>query len=115
MPNDSSNNKSSRWVVIGIPVLSFVFTIIWVVYGIGQRTSKIVEVVDWKAETAPRIERMEAKGTNSFEIFHEEYLRTQTRQEAKTADLEKQIHDKEMAELKERILTLERRPCPCDK
>lgn len=83
------------------------------VYAIGQRTNKIVEVVDWKHETAPRIERMDAKGTNSFEIFHEDYLRQQNRQDAERAELKKQIWDKEMADLKERILTLERKPCPC--
>jgi hypothetical protein len=110
---DPSDGKT-KWVTIGLPILIAVFSVAGFIYVVGQRTNKIVEVVDWKAETAPRIERMDSKGTLSFEIFHDEYLRTQSRQEEWLKKVERDIHDKEISDLKERILTLERRPCPCD-
>lgn len=107
-----NGNGSRKWVAILLPICAAAFAILGTVYAIGQRTNKIVEVVDWKHDTAPRIERMDAKGTNSFEIFHDEYLRTQQRQFDQLEKLEKEIHDREIADLKERILTLERKPCP---
>jgi hypothetical protein len=112
MVEGNSNSRGSKWLAVIIPLLSAAFAILGFVYFVGQRGGKIAEVVDWKTETAPRIERMDAKGTNSFEIFHEEYLRKQTRQDSRLDELEKAIHDKEIADMKERILTLERKPCP---
>jgi len=109
------NNGRTKWIAIGLPLLIAIFGVIGFIYAVGQRTNKIVEVVDWKNETAPRIERMDARGTNSFEIFHDEYLRRQVRQEAELDKLEKEIHDREISDLRERILTLERKACPCDK
>jgi hypothetical protein len=109
---NSNSGRQSRWLSITIPLLSAAFAVLGFVYFVGQRGGKIAEVVDWKEETAPRIERMDAKGTNSFEIFHEEYLRRQVQQERQVDQLEKDIHDKEMEDLKARILTLERKPCP---
>jgi hypothetical protein len=112
MADANSNSRSSKWLSITIPLLSAAFAVLGFVYFVGQRGGKIAEVVDWKTETAPRIERMDAKGTNSFEIFHDEYLRRQVRQESQLNELEKDIHDKEIEDLKERVLTLERKPCP---
>jgi hypothetical protein len=71
------NNNGKRWVAIGSAVLSFVIGVIVASYVLGQRTGKVLDLQDWKNETAPRIERMDSKGTISFELFHEEKLRTQ--------------------------------------
>jgi hypothetical protein len=99
----------TKWFVVGVPVLAAVAGVLGFFYGIGQRGGKIAEVVDWKTETAPRIERMDAKGTNSFEIFHDEYLRTQKRQEDELERLRQEIHDKQISDIRERLLTLERK------
>jgi hypothetical protein len=40
---------------------------------------------------APHIERMDSRGTLSFEHFHSEYLRTQARQEETLRDLDKRV------------------------
>ena len=50
----------------------------------------------------------------AFKIFFQEYLRTQQRQDNERAELKKQLYDQQITDLKERILTLERKPCPCD-
>jgi hypothetical protein len=110
-----NSNGKTRWMVVALPLASAIFAVIGTVYLVGQRTNKMVEVVDWKKETAPRLEKMDGEGTTSFKIFHDEYLRRQVRQESQLDKLEKDIHDKEISDLKERILTLERKPCPCDK
>jgi hypothetical protein len=68
---------------------------------VGQRTGKISEVVDWKKETAPRIERMDSKGTISFELFHIQYDKEQAQQYERIKDLEKEI--KQIEVLKARL------------
>lgn len=108
----AENGNGKKWLVYLLPIVSAFFAVIGTVYVIGQRTNKIVEVVDWKKDTAPLIEKMNGEGTTSFKIFHEEYLRRQVSQEAELNRLQQEIHDKQLADLKERIITLERRPCP---
>jgi hypothetical protein len=111
---NNKHNGRTRFLVVALPIISAAFAIIGFIYFVGQRTNKMVEVVDWKKETAPRLEKMDGEGTTSFKIFHEEYLRRQVRQEGQLDKLEKDIHDREIYDLKERILTLERKPCPCE-
>jgi hypothetical protein len=107
---DNGKNNKTKWVAICASVLSFLAAVIFGAYVLGQRTGKVLDLHDWKVETAPRIERMDARGTNSFEIFHDEYLRTQARQEAKLIELEQMIRDKQLEDLKTRLVTLERKP-----
>jgi hypothetical protein len=107
---DEQKNGKGKWVAIITSGLSFAAAIVFGAYVIGQRTGKVLELHDWKTETVPRLERMDAQGTLSFKNFHEEYLRTQARQEAKLAELEKMIYDKQMEDLKSRMQTLERKP-----
>jgi hypothetical protein len=104
---DNGNGKT-KWLAIAIPILAAATAVLGFFYGIGQRGGKITEVVDWKSETAPRIERMDSQGTTSFKLFHDEYLRTQSRQEDWIRKIEQDVHDKQMTDLKERVLTLER-------
>src|SRR4029077_19507812 len=99
-----------KWIAICTSILSFIAAVIFGAYVLGQRTGKVLDLHDWKTETAPRIERMDSQGTTSFKIFHDEYLRTQARQEAKLIELEQLIHDKQIEDLKARIQTLERKP-----
>ena len=105
-----NGNGKHKWVAIGLPILIAVVGVLGFFYGVGQRTNKIAEVVDWKAETAPRIERMDAKGTTSFKLFHEEYLRTQERQEARSwRNCDRKFTTRKSPIIKERLLTLERK------
>jgi flagellar basal body-associated protein FliL len=104
------NGRTAKWIAIISTIVSLVVGIVFAAYVLGQRTGKVLDIAEWKAETAPRIERMDAVGTNSFKFFHDEYLRTQARQEAKIAELEKMIYDKQLEDLKSRLTTLERKP-----
>jgi hypothetical protein len=106
---ESNGNGKAKWIAIVSGILSFVAAIIFAAYVLGQRTGKVIDLQDWKNETAPRIERMDGQGTTSFKLFHEEYLRTQKRQEDKLNELEKAIYDKQMDDLRSRMQTLERK------
>lgn len=111
--HDVSNNRKNgraKWVAIGSTVLSFVVGIIFSAYILGQRTGKVLDLAEWKHDTAPRIERMDSQGTTSFKIFHDEYLRTQSRQEAKLLELEQRLYDKQLDDLKSRVQALEKKP-----
>jgi hypothetical protein len=108
MPEEHKNGKG-KWVAIVSTIVSFVVGVIVASYALGQRTGKVLDIDAWKAETAPRIERMDAQGTISFKLFHEEYLRTQSRQEEWIKKLENEIHDKQMEDLRSRMQTLERK------
>jgi hypothetical protein len=105
-----NGNGKAKWIAIVASILSFFAAVIFGAYVLGQRTGKVLDLNEWKTETVPRLERMDSQGTLSFKSFHEEYLRTQARQEAKLIELEKDIHEKQVEDLKARLLTLERKP-----
>jgi hypothetical protein len=102
-------NGRAKWIAVASTILSFVVGIVFSAYVLGQRTGKVLDLTEWKAETVPRLERMDASGTLSFRSFHEEYLRTQARQEAKLIELEARIYDKQVDDLKGRVQALEKK------
>jgi septal ring factor EnvC (AmiA/AmiB activator) len=68
--------------------------------------SKIAEVVEWKKEMAPRIERMDREGTVSFSLFHIQYDKEQREQYERIKELEKEVRQIEV--MKQKIESLER-------
>jgi len=110
VPDEQPRNGKAKWIAIGSTILSFAVGVIFAAYVLGQRTGKVLDLDNWKAETAPRIERMDAQGTISFKLFHEEYLRTQARQEEWIKKIEQDVHEKELEELRSRIQALEKKP-----
>jgi len=89
----NNNNKHATLVNLWRYAVSFVIGVIIAAFTVGTARQKVREISIWKDETAPRIERMDATGTLSFAHFHAEYLRTQTRQEEKLKELEKEIKE----------------------
>lgn len=104
-----NGNGRTKWIAIGLPLIAAIMAVLGFMYGIGQRGGKITEVVDWKNETAPRIERMDSKGTVSFELFHIQYDKEQAQQYERIKELEKAIYDDRIKDLKLRIEHLERK------
>jgi hypothetical protein len=94
---DDPQKHSTRVAIISA-LVSLGLSIVFAAYIVGQRTGKVLDLNEWKGETAPRIERMDASGTISFKLFHEEYLRTQTRQEEMLKDLDKRVRQLESHE-----------------
>jgi hypothetical protein len=91
MPDDSKR----LWIGAARTVVSGVIAAGAVIFFFGGREAKINDLVAWKADTAPIIKRMDTTGTLSFDLFHKEYERTQTRQERKLEDLDKRLRDLE--------------------
>ena len=104
MPDGNDTSKHATLVSVWRYAVSFVIGCVIAGFTVGGVRQKVVTVgkdmEDWKKEWkevyAPRIERMDARGTLSFEHFHLEYLRTQARQEDKLKELDKRIHDLEV-------------------
>jgi len=107
MPEGNGNGKA-KWFAVAIPILAAATAVLGFMYGIGQRGGKITEIVDWKNETAPRIERMDSKGTVSFELFHIQYDKEQAQQYERIKELEHALYDERVKDLKSRIEALER-------
>jgi hypothetical protein len=95
LKNDTMAEEKTKWVAIASTGISFVVGVVFAAYVLGQRTGKVLDLTEWKSETAPRIERMDGQGTLSFKLFHEEYLRTQERQERKLDDLDRRVRELE--------------------
>ena len=103
---NGNNNHRTKWLAIIIPILSATFAVIGFIYYIGQRGSKIAEVVEWKKEMAPRIERMDAQGTLSFSLFHTQYDKEQAQQYEILKELQKEVRQIDL--MKQKIEALER-------
>lgn len=88
-----SEDRHATMVSIWRYAVSFVIGVIIAAFTVGTARQKVREISMWKDETAPRIERMDAKGTLSFAHFHEEYLRTQARQEKKIEELDREVRE----------------------
>lgn len=100
---DAQSNGKGKWIAIVSTFVSFAVGVIFAAYVLGQRTGKVIELGkemdDWKREWkevhAPHIERMDSRGTLSFEHFHQEYLRNQQRREEQLKDLDKRVRELE--------------------
>jgi hypothetical protein len=85
------NNNHTKWFGIGKQVASFIAGILVAAFVLGSARQKMSDLQKWKDEVAPRIERMDRSGTTSFDLFHQEYLRTQEKQERRIEKLEEEI------------------------
>jgi hypothetical protein len=104
---DTANNLKHRWLNVSIPIITFVVGVISAAYILGQRTGKVQEILDWKAETAPRIERFDSSGTLSFKFFQENYKDEQAKQYKRLEALEGEV--KHIESLTLRVDRIERR------
>jgi hypothetical protein len=89
MAEGEKPKNGSKLLMIGIPVLTAVFAVLGTVYVVGQRTGKMNEVVAWKTDIAPRIERMDRQGSISFENFKTQYEKEQAKQYEQLEELSK--------------------------
>ena len=85
------------WIGLARTAVSGVIAAVAVIFFFGGREAKINDLVAWKVRTEPVIQRMDATGTLSFDLFHKEYERTQQRQEEKIKELGKEIRILERA------------------
>lgn len=94
------SDTQRTWMMdVGKQVVSFIVGVVVAAFVLGRGIQKINAVAEWKAEVAPKIERMDSVGSLSFEhwkLAHD-----------KESDRYKQAHEKEHALAADRIKTLE--------
>lgn len=88
--SDEAHPKSA-WVEIGKQVISFVVGIIVAAFILGRNSQRINDVVTWKGQIAPVIERMDSKGSLSFEHWLKGYEKDQHRDEERLKALEAEV------------------------
>jgi hypothetical protein len=85
--------QKAAWFGIGKQILSFVAGVVIAAFVVGGARQKLRDLAAWRDVTAPRIERMDSKGTLSFEIFEKTYEKTQARQEERLKTLEHDVKE----------------------
>jgi hypothetical protein len=85
-----SNNRHG-WVGIWKPILSFFVGVIVASFTVGSARQKVRDLVAWKAEIAPKIERMDSVGSLSFDHFHKQYEKDQARIDDRLKELEREV------------------------
>jgi hypothetical protein len=112
---DGDLSKHPTWMGVGKIIVPFLVGVISTAFVVGSARQKVQDVVKWKEEMAPRIERMDSQGTLSFSHFHVQYEKEQAHQYERLKELEKESRQIETMKLKieslERAL-LDRRPLP---
>jgi hypothetical protein len=97
-------HKSSLWVgiwqaalglFVGLIVSSFIFG-----RSTGDLRQKITDVVEWKAATMPRIEKIDRGGSISFENFRQQYDKEQALQYIEINKLKEQVSHLETMNLR---------------
>lgn len=103
MPAYEPNDKHARWITLIKYLGSFSVGVVVAIFLLGGARQRVVTLgndmdawkEEWRTVHNPRIERMDSKGTTSFDLFHQEYLRTQHRQEETMKDLDRRVRELE--------------------
>ena len=78
---------------IGKQVLSFLVGVIVAAFVVGSARQRVSDLVAWRAEITPKIERMDSQGSLSFHSFEKHYMETQARHEERLRELEKDVKE----------------------
>ena len=84
MPED----KPHAWIGVWKPILSFFLGIVIASFTFGSRIQKVNEIVTWKEQIAPKIERMDSVGSLSFDHWKVTYEKEQKHNEDRLKTLE---------------------------
>ena len=111
MPNDERpRNHVQLWTTIGKAAIPFIAGIASTAFLLGGRSQKAAsnqqDILLWKAEVAPQIQRMDAKGTVAGERYTLEQAKELGRIEERMKELEKE--SKQIEAMKLKIEGLER-------
>jgi hypothetical protein len=85
------DGESNKWVGIWKPILSFFVGIIVASFTFGSRIQKVNDIVVWKNQIDPKIERMDSVGSLSFDHFHKQYEKDQARIDDHLKELDREM------------------------
>lgn len=106
MPDDRppTNHTASLWAAVGKIAAPFIVGVVSAAFFLGGRsqknTSTLNDILLWKAEVAPQIQRMDSKGTAAGERFSLEQGKELGRMEERLKELEKEAKSIEAMKLK---------------
>jgi hypothetical protein len=80
--------QQHAWIGIWKPIASFFIGVIVASFTFGSRIQKVNDIVIWKDQISPKIERMDSVGSLSFDHFHRQYEKDQTKIEKRLDKLE---------------------------
>ncbi len=89
--NDS--NKQHPWIGIWKPIMSFFVGVIVASFTFGSRIQKVNDLVVWKQDIAPKIERMDSVGSLSFDHWKKGYEKEQHHNEERLKTLETDVKE----------------------
>lgn len=95
-----ADEKHSTRVAIISALVSLVLSIVFAAYIVGQRTGKVLEIDNWRKETAPRIERMDLEGSVATKNFIAQYEKEQAKQYERLKHLETEVNHLDQMELR---------------
>ena len=88
---EQDDSRHAMWVGLGKQVLSGLVGAIVAAFILGGARQRMADVGSWKAEVAPRIERMDSQGTNSFQHWKGSYDKEQNQQYERIQKLETEV------------------------
>lgn len=106
MPDETParGNHTALWAAVGKVAAPFIGGVIAAAFWFGVRSQKLAstqtEILLWKAEVAPQIQRMDSKGTAAGERFSLEQGKELGRMEERLKELEKEARSIEAMKLK---------------
>lgn len=104
MSDEPKGNHASLWAAVGKVAAPFIVGVVSAAFFLGGKSQKnastIQEVLLWKAEVAPQIQRMDSKGTVAGERFSLEQGKELGRMEKRLEELEKDAKQIEAMKLK---------------
>jgi hypothetical protein len=102
--HSTKGNHQNLWAAVGKVAAPFIGGVIAAAFWFGVRSQKLAstqtEILLWKAEVSPQIQRMDAKGTAAGERFSLEQGKELGRMEERLKELEKEARSIEAMKLK---------------
>ena len=113
---DDKGNHTGLWAAVGKIAAPFIGGVIAAAFWFGVRSQKLAstqtEILLWKAEVAPQIQRMDSKGTAAGERFSLEQAKELGRLDERMKEVEKDSRSIEAMKLKieglERAILIDR-------
>ena len=92
-PTSEATQHKAAWLSIWKQALSFLVGVVVAAYAVGSARQKTNDLLNWKAEIAPKIERIDSEGSLSFHSFERHYKETQDRQNERLKELERDVKE----------------------
>ena len=88
-----SDPTEPKWLGLWRYAITFLVGVIMAAFTVGSARQRVQSLWQWKEEITPKIERMDSKGTLSFEHFEKSYYSNQRHTDDRLKELEKDVKE----------------------